>query len=145
MGGFHLGTRIFLGTGGDDIALGGLAEMFTHPEAYNVLPFKNYDTDDGRPELTAFFLPAHKFSLLPKYIDSRGVTNHVEFKKVYEKIRSKLTDKSFLEECAEHCFTPREALSKHGDNLFDTEIVTEQLLQIKVHKNYTKPIPMHLE
>ena len=131
-------------TGGDDIALNGLSNMFAKPEAYNILPFKNYDTDDGKPELVSFFIPAHKFALTSEYLDKRGVTNHIEFKKFYIAQREKLTDKDFLNECAEHCFTPREALSKHGDNIFDSVVISERMIQIKVHGDYIKPKPMAL-
>lgn len=94
IGGVKAGTKIAFGTGGDDMALGGLSDIFNNPIAYGVLPFKNYDTDDSKPELTGFFLPSHKFSLDPKYRDSRGVTNHPEFKKFYEEKRKKLTSKA---------------------------------------------------
>ena len=129
---------------GDDMSVTGLANMFAKPEAYNILPFKNYDTDDGKPEIVSFFIPAHKFALTSEYLDNRGVTNHIEFKKFYIKQREKLTDKDFLNECAEHCFTPREALSKHGDNIFDSVAISERLVQIKVQGNYTKPKHMAL-
>lgn len=129
---------------GDDMALQGLNNIFLRPEAYNVLPFKNYDTDDGKPELSSFFIPAHKFALTSKYLDKRGVTNHVEFRKFYEGQRAKLSDKDYLNECAEHCFTPREALSKHGDNLFDPVAIAERMVQIQVQGNYTKPRRMQL-
>lgn len=118
--------------------------MFVNPEGYNILPYKNYDTDDGRPEITAFFLPAHKFALTSEYLDNRGVTDYVRFKKYYETQRAKLSDKDYLNECAEHCFTPREALSKHGDNVFDAVAIAERLVQIKVQNNYTKPKRMQL-
>ena len=144
LGGKHFGSRIALGTGGDDMSLKGLSTMFSNPEAYNILPFKNYDTDDGKPEIVSFFIPAHKFALTSEYLDKRGVTNHIEFKKYYLKQREKLTDKDFLNECAEHCFTPREALSKHGDNVFDSVAISERLVQIKVQGNYTKPKRMAL-
>lgn len=144
LGGKHFGSRIALGTGGDDISLKGLSDIFMKPEAYNVLPFKNYDTDDSKPEISSFFIPAHKFALTSKYLDKRGVTNHIEFKKFYEAQRSKLSDKDYLNECAEHCFTPREALSKHGDNLFDPVAIAERMVQIKVQGNYTKPKRMQL-
>lgn len=75
LGGVHFGQKIALGTAGDDVAIDGLRTMFLNPEGYNILPFKNYDSDDGRPEITAFFLPAHKFALTSDYLDSRGVTN----------------------------------------------------------------------
>ena len=144
LGGFHFGTRIALGTGGDDMALTGLKTMFINPSGYNILPFKNYDTDDGKPEITAFFLPAHKFALTSEYLDNRGVTDYIRFKKFYEAQRAKLSDKDYLNECAEHCFTPREALSKHGDNVFDATAIAERIVQIKVQGNYTKPKRMQL-
>ena len=144
LGGEHFGLKIALGTGGDDMSVEGLSNMFINPEAYNILPFKNYDTEDGKPEITAFFLPAHKFSLKEEYLDNRGVTNYPEFKKYYEALRAKLTDKDFLNECAEHCFTPREALSKHGDNVFDPVPISERMVQIKVMGDYTKPKKMAL-
>lgn len=141
LGGYHFGQKIALGTGGEDFALTGLKTMFLNPTGYNILPFKNYDTDDTRPEITAFFLPAHKFALTKEYLDDRGVTNWPKLKEHYEKIRSKLSDKDYLTECAEHCFTPREALSKHGDNLFNASAIADRMIQIKVHKLYNKPKP----
>ena len=75
------------------MALTGLKTMFINPSGYNILPFKNYDTDDGKPEITAFFLPAHKFALTSEYLDNRGVTDHIRFKKFYEAQRAKLSDK----------------------------------------------------
>ena len=139
LGGEHFGSRIALGTGGDEQKVTGLRDIFLDPEAYNVLPFKNYDTEDGLPEITAFFIPAHKFSLKAKYLDERGVTNHIEFRKFYEEQRNKLNDKDYLKECAEHCFTPREALSYHGDNMFNAVALSERIVQIKVQGLYTKP------
>ena len=90
LGGYHFGTRIALGTGGDDMALEGLSNIFAKPEGYNVLPYKNYDTEDRKPQLTAFFIPAHKFSLREEFLDTRGVTQSEEFKKFYEEERKKL-------------------------------------------------------
>ena len=145
LGGQHFGTKIGLGTGGDDMALSGLADAFTNPKAFKVLPFKNYDTYDGNPELTAFFLPAHKFALVSKYLDSRGVTNYIEFKKYYEAYRQSLSGQKYLDECAEHCFVPEEALAKTGANVFDSEIISQQMINIKIHGNGEKIVPMALE
>lgn len=144
LGGKHFGSRMFAGTGGDLMALEGLATMFDKPEAYNILPYKNYDTDTGNPELTAFFIPAHKFALVSEYLDNRGVTNYIEFRKFYEKNRAKLTDKDYINECAEHCFTPKEALSKHGNNVFDAAIIADRFVEIKTNRNYSKPKPVTL-
>lgn len=144
LGGEHFGTRMAAGTGGDDAALEGLKSMFFNPDGYNILKFKNVDTDDGKPELTGFFIPAHKFALTSKYLDKRGVTNYPEFKKVYEAQRAKLSDKDYLNECAEHCFTPREALSKHAGNMFDAAAIAERLVQIRTNENYIKPKKIQL-
>ena len=145
LGGVHFGTRIFLGTGGDDMAVGGLATIFSNPEGFDVLPYKNYDTYDGKPELTAFFAPAHKFALSKKYLDNRGVTNWPELKKYYETIRSKLSGKALLDECAEHCFIPEEALAKTGANVFDAELISQQMVNIKIHNLGEKITPTALE
>ena len=127
------------------MAVGGLASLFTNPQGFGILPYKNYDTYDGKPELTAFFAPAHKFALSKKYLDNRGVTNWPELKKYYEDIRSKLSGKAYLDECAEHCFIPEEALAKTGANVFDSELVSQQMVNIKIHNSGSKIIPMALE
>jgi len=145
LGGQHFGTKIGLGTGGDDMNLGGLADAFKNPKSFKVLPFKNYDTYDGKPELTAFFLPAHKFALVSKYLDSRGVTNYIEFKKYYEDYRASLSGQKYLDECAEHCFVPEEALAKTGANVFDSELVSQQMVNIKIHGAGEKIVPTALE
>lgn len=144
LGGYHFGTRIALGTGGDDAALHGLSDIFMDPEAFNVLPFKNYDSQDGEPELRAFFIPAHKFALTSEYLDSRGVTDHVRFKEFYLAQRKKLSGDKFLTECAEHCFVPEEALSKTGENMFDAELIAARMAQILTNKDYIKPKKMLL-
>lgn len=132
-------------TGGDDLAVGGLSTLFTNPDAFNILPYKNYDTYDGKPELSSFFAPAHKFALSKKYLDDRGVTNWPELKKYYEKQRAKLSGRSLLDECAEHCFIPDEALAKTGANVFDSAIISEQMANLKIHKLGEKVTPIQLE
>lgn len=144
LGGFHFGVRVALGTGGDDTALHGLSDIFYDPEAFNVLPFKNYDSSSGDPELRSFFIPAHKFALTSEYLDKRGVTDHTRFKEYYVEQRKKLKGDKFLTECAEHCFTPEEALSKTGENMFDAEIIAARMAQIMTKKDWTEPKRMML-
>ena len=53
-------------TGGDSgPQLEGLARMFNNPLGYNVLPYKNQYTRDGKIAYTGFFIPAHEFALKP--------------------------------------------------------------------------------
>lgn len=133
-------------TGGDKgESLAGLATMFNNPRAYNVLPYKNKYTRDGKIAYTGFFIPAHEFSLNPEFVDSRGVTDSVRFKKWYEEQRKKMEGQALLDYCAEHCFTPDEALLRQGDNIFDSIVISERLTQIRVFKeDYQKPVPTYL-
>lgn len=121
------------------MALEGLTNIFAKPEGYNVLPYKNYDTEDRKPQLTAFFIPAHKFSLREEFLDTRGVTQSEEFKKFYEEERKKLSGKDLLDYCAEHCFIPNEALYKQGENIFDSIAIADRLTQIRIFKAGLKP------
>lgn len=118
--------------------------MFNNPLAYNVLPYKNFHTRDGKVQYTGFFLPAHQFSLLSEFVDKRGVTNDVEFKKYYEEKRKLMEGKDLLDYCAEHCFTPDEALLRQGDNIFDSEIISDRITQLRVHKMGIPPQRMSL-
>ena len=68
-------------TGGDSgSALAGLAKIFNNPRSYNVLPYKNKYTRDGKIAYTGFFVPAYEFSLNPEFVDERGVTDPIKFK-----------------------------------------------------------------
>ena len=145
LGGRKIGSRICGGTGGDSgDALAGLSHIFNNPIGYNVLPYKNNDTRDGRVQFTGWFLPAHKFALDSSFVDNRGVTDFVRFKEHYEKTRRNLEGKDLVIYCAEHCFCPEEALLMQGDNLFDAATLSDQLVNIRVHKQYTKPEPTAL-
>lgn len=145
LGGVKVGLKITGGTGGDSGPnLAGLARMFNDPLSYNVLPYKNFYTRDGRVQYTGFFIPAHEFSLRKEYLDSRGVTNSIEFKKFYEKKREGMRGQDAVTYAAENCFTPDEALLKQGDNLFDAEVISEQLTRIATMKDTPKPVPMGL-
>ena len=127
-------------TGGDSgPALASLARMFNDPIAFNVLPYKNDYTRDGKIQYTGFFIPAHEFALDPKFLDSRGVTDKIRFREHYEKQRALMSGKDLMTYCAEHCFTPDEALLRQGDNIFNSELVSERLTDIRVHKQGIKP------
>ena len=134
-------------TGGDSgPALAGLTKMFRDPMSYGVLPYKNFYTRDGRVQYTGFFIPAHEFSLRPEYLDNRGVTDSVRFKKFYEEKRAGMRGQDAITYAAENCFTPDEALLKQGDNIFDSELISQQLTHIATAEKGTipRPIPMAL-
>lgn len=120
-------------------ALASLAKMFNDPIQFNVLPYKNDYTRDGKIQYTGFFIPAHEFALKPEFLDSRGVTDKIRFREHYEKQRALMNGSTLMTYCAEHCFTPDEALLRQGDNIFNSELVSEQLTNIRVHKQGIKP------
>lgn len=145
LGGKKIGIKIALGTGGDDSGkVAGLSRIFNNPLAYNVLPYKNKYTIDEKIAFTGFFIPSYEFALDPKYVDNRGVTNTIEFRKYYESKRALMEGQDLLTYCAEYCFTPNEALLKQGDNLFNADLLSDQIMQVRVYKNYTKPTPTAL-
>lgn len=145
LGGEKVGIKIAGGTGGDSgNALAGLAKMFRDPTSYGILPYKNFYSRDGRVQYTGFFIPAHEFSLKPEYLDARGVTNSIEFKKYYENKRAGMKGKDAVTYAAENCFTPDEALLKQGDNIFDSELISQQLTYIATNKDALKPKPYGL-
>lgn len=132
-------------TGGDSgPSLAGLARIFNNPLSYNVLPYKNSYSRDGKVQFTGFFIPAYEVSLDPKYTDNRGVTDSVSFKAYYEEKRKIMTGKDLMIYCAEHCFTPEEAILMQGDNIFDSEVISDRLTQIRVFKEGIKPEPTAL-
>ena len=112
--------------------------------AYGILPYKNFYTRDGKVQYTGFFIPAHEFSLRPEYLDNRGVTDHIRFKKFYEDKRAGMHGQDAITYAAENCFTPDEALLKQGDNIFDSELISEQLSYLATAKDAPKPKPMGL-
>jgi hypothetical protein len=119
LGGTKIGTRIGGGTGGDSGPnLAGLAKMFNDPIQFNVLPYKNAYTRDGKIQYTGFFIPAHEFSLKPEFLDNRGVTDKIRFREHYEKQRALMTGSTLMTYCAEHCFIPNEALYKQGEPVY---------------------------
>lgn len=93
------------GTGGDDCsdALAGLSEMFNDPEAFNVLPYKNYYSEDGSVQYTGYFIPAYNIMLKAGFTDNRGVTYIQKAKEYYEGERKKKSGQALLEYCAEYC------------------------------------------
>lgn len=127
------------------MALEGLSKLFSNPEAYNILPYKNYDTEDGKPQISGFFIPAHKFSLKKEFLDNRGVTKSKEFKAFYEQERKKMSGKDLLNYCAEHPFNPQEALFKQGDAIFDSVLIANRLTQLRIQKLGVKPQQVSLE
>lgn len=144
LGGEKIGTMVSLGTGGDTKGLEGLSKIFNDPIKYNVLPYKNSYSKDGKVQFTAFFIPAYRFSLDPEYVDHRGVTDEVRFRKFYEERRARLDGVDLVRYCAERCFTPDEATMLQGDNMFNSVLLADRLTQIRVHKLYTKPINVEL-
>lgn len=145
LGGAKVGCKFIGGTGGDQgPGLAGLTKIFNNPNSFQVLPYKNYHSRDGKVQYTGFFLPAHEFALNPEYLDKRGVTDSVRFKEYYESKRRTMEGSDLLDYCAEYCFTPDEALLRQGENAFNSAIIADRLTQIRVHKQGVKPEPMAL-
>ena len=136
------GIQVYGGTGGDiGAALEGLKKIYYNPKSYKVLPFRHSWTQDGAVAETGFFIPYFLQSLNPEYMDSRGVCNQTEYKKILTKERNELLSvpDDYVKHCAEYCWNAEEAFTLEGQNKFNKTIIANQLANIRLHKIGPKP------
>ena len=137
-------------TGGDSgPALEALNKMFYNPEAYKILPYKNYYTQDGSVQYTGFFIPAYTMWFGDdegnKGFDERGVVNEDLAKAHFIKEFSSIVDpKLLLMTKAEFCFTPEDAFILEGTNRFDQELLIDQYNALTLHKTIEPPKSIRL-
>ena len=142
VGGNRIGLKCGYGTGGDQGPnVEGINTIFYKPNEFDVLPYKHNYTYDGETVLTCFFIPAFNVVIVDGIMDKRGVCNHKRAKTYYDVLRErKAGDPSaYLTYCAEYCYTPEEALSLQGDNIFDQVALAARIADIKVHGIVKRP------
>ena len=136
------GIMLFGGTGGDfGPPLEGLKKIYYNPRAFKILPFRHKWTQDGTTIESGFFLPYFLQSLNPEYMDSRGVCNQTEYKKVLQEERNNLlaVPEDYLKKCAERCWNAEEAFTLEGQNKFNKMKIADQLSKIRLHKIGPRP------
>lgn len=136
------GIMLFGGTGGDfGPPLEGLKKIYYNPRAFKILPFRHKWTQDGIAIESGFFLPYFLQSLNPEYMDSRGVCNQTEYKKVLQEERNNLlaVPEDYLKKCAERCWNAEEAFTLEGQNKFNKMKIADQLAKIRLHKIGPRP------
>ena len=136
------GIMLFGGTGGDfGPPLEGLKKIYYNPRAFKILPFRHKWTQDGTTIESGFFLPYFLQSLNPEYMDSRGVCNQIEYKKVLQEERNNLlaVPEDYLKKCAERCWNAEEVFTLEGQNKFNKMKIADQLAKIRLHKIGPRP------
>lgn len=136
------GLMLFGGTGGDfGSPLEGLKKIYYNPKAFKILPFRHKWTQDGTTIESGFFLPYFLQSLNPEYMDSRGVCNQTEYKKLLQEERNNLlaVPEEYLKKCAERCWNAEEAFTLEGQNKFNKMKIADQLAKIRLHKIGPRP------
>lgn len=136
------GIMLFGGTGGDfGPPLEGLKKIYYNPRAFKILPFRHKWTQDGTTIESGFFLPYFLQSLNPEYMDSRGVCNQTEYKKLLQEERNNLlaVPEEYLKKCAERCWNAEEAFTLEGQNKFNKMKIADQLARIRLHKIGPRP------
>ena len=136
------GIMLFGGTGGDfGPTLEGLKKIYYNPKAFKILPFRHKWTQDGTTIESGFFLPYFLQSLNPEYMDSRGVCNQTEYKKLLQEERNNLlaVPEEYLKKCAERCWNAEEAFTLEGQNKFNKIKIADQLAKIRLHKIGPRP------
>lgn len=136
------GIMLFGGTGGDfGPPLEGLKKIYYNPKAFKILPFRHKWTQDGTTIESGFFLPYFLQSLNPEYMDSRGVCNQTEYKKLLQEERNNLlaVPEEYLKKCAERCWNAEEAFTLEGQNKFNKMKIADQLAKIRLHRIGPRP------
>lgn len=136
------GIMLFGGTGGDfGPPLEGLKKIYYNPKAFKILPFRHKWTQDGTTIESGFFLPYFLQSLNPEYMDSRGVCNQTEYKKLLQEERNNMlaVPEEYLKKCAERCWNAEEAFTLEGQNKFNKMKIADQLAKIRLHKIGPRP------
>lgn len=136
------GIMLFGGTGGDfGPPLEGLKKIYYNPKAFKILPLRHKWTQDGTTIESGFFLPYFLQSLNPEYMDSRGVCNQTEYKKLLQEERNNLlaVPEEYLKKCAERCWNAEEAFTLEGQNKFNKMKIADQLAKIRLHKIGPRP------
>lgn len=136
------GIMLFGGTGGDfGPPLKGLKKIYYNPKAFKILPFRHKWTRDGTTIESGFFLPYFLQSLNPEYMDSRGVCNQTEYKKLLQEERNNMlaVPEEYLKKCAERCWNAEEAFALEGQNKFNKMKIADQLAKIRLHKIGPRP------
>lgn len=142
IGGQKFGIICHGGTGGEKDAkyMDDLREIFYHPEAYEVLPFRHHYTEDQGEILTGYFIPCYIASYKKEFIDQRGACIIEKAKAYYDEKRAAKADspQGYIDYCSENCYTPAESFMASSQNEFNKIILTEQLTQIRAfHKGPT--------
>lgn len=136
------GLRLMGGTGGETgPQMEGLRKMYYEPQLFGVLPYRHNFTKNGEYAITSFFLPAFRTIKELSLLDSRGWLDDEDGKAYFNKTRDlKAQDpEEFTTFCAEYCFDGEEAFSLEGNNKFNKILISEQLANIRIHKDSPKP------
>lgn len=74
-------------------------------------------------------------------MDSRGVCNIEEYKKVLQEERDNLlaVPEDYIKKCAERCWNAEEAFNLEGINKFNKIRIADQLARIRLHKQGPRP------
>lgn len=142
-GSYRIGIRTVQGTAGDAANLTGLKTIFSNPTEYSILPYKHNYTRTGETTFTGYFIPAYTMWFgTPENpgFDSRGVVDEERAKKYYQDRWADIKDPSLLlKEKAEYCFTPEDAFVLEGSNVFNSEALAEQQMNIQQLKVVDPP------
>ena len=143
-GSFRVGRRCVFGTAGDATPnLQGLKTMLYNPEDYTILPYKHNYTRTGETVFTGYYIPAQTIWFGDKDhlgFDSRGVTNEKVALEYYHKRWDNMSDpKLRIKDMAEYCTCLEDAFTLEGGDVFNTEKLVEQQVNIQQLKVVEPP------
>lgn len=138
---YTVGLQILFGTGGaKDVDFEGLEKMFYDPDTYNLLAFENIWDEGAIGQQCGFFVPAYVH--FEGCIDAHGNSDTEKAKAFQQQERDIKEEAKDIEALGQHKrefpWTPREALSVAGKNIFPTEQLQQQLDRVQASHMYNQ-------
>ena len=133
-GKFVTGLMIVFGTGGgDENFWEDFEDLFYDPDTSDFMCFENIFDKDVEGEGCGYFVPDHNNK--EGFYDKHG-NSHVSTAIDYEidirrKLKSKGKVKKLRDRSMEYCFRPSEAFSRGSGNIFNAELINQQITRIK--------------
>jgi hypothetical protein len=133
-GKYITGLMIVFGTGGgEENYWEAFEDLFYAPDISDFLVFENLFDKDSEGEGAGFFVP--DFANKEGFYDNFGNSNVVEAVDYEIEIRQKLKVKGKVKKLRdrsmEYCFSPSEAFSRGSDNIFNKDLINEQISRLK--------------
>lgn len=134
-GGEKTGFAIIVGTGGDmEKGAAELEQMFYHPEAYDMMSYRNDYEEDGGDSRIGYFVPASKFKIVDEFGNSLKAESEDFINAKREAARTSKKAADFINTITQDPLVPSEAFMRTGGNMFNANLLNRQYARLRNDK-----------